>query len=345
MLLLVRVLALAVLFVCAVSAGQSPPLTGTKAEGSGRQTALSRPNQKQGAAGLAVATIPSYPDSPGGLENLFKDMLNLENQRDRTRLTLYFQSLVLPHAGEWFTSKFGDQNCGDPQMAANDCLGSRLALTYASTARTLPAAAEMTMRDLLGDDLTNFEAVNHTELCAGPQRIIPARKLVDELTTTPMLSPVLSGLVQNHEPVYVLWAYSETKETSVAFFVYAEGAFRYIGMPHPSSSEDYARNAAAAQAKIELIRPDSNAVPSDDLTNEVVDVQPVLADQKLVERTVVLHVVIEADGTVREASYVRGPEEFKDAAIQSVKQRNFGPQGFAGHPARVETCISVDSHP
>lgn len=257
------------------------------------------------------------------------DMLALARLGDNTALAPCFQSLVLPNAEAWFKAEFGDEHCGVKQMAANDCLGSRLALTYANTARNLPAAARMTMTDLLNEGMINFEAVNYSAPCAGPDRITPDRKLVGDLTTTPILSPVLSGLVRNNEPVYVLWSYNQHSETTIAFFVYSQGAFRYIGMPHPASLEEFVRQSVPAPEK------------AGDLTNEIVSAPRVLANQKLAQRTVVLHILIGTDGRVREASYVRGPEGFRDAAIQKVKGKKFQPMSLGGQPVQVSTCVSV----
>jgi hypothetical protein len=152
---------------------------------------------------------------------------------------------------------------------------------------------------------------------------------VGDLTTTPILSPVLSGLIQRHEPVYVLWGYSEKTETTLAFFVYSDGAFRYIGMPHPASLDEFTKKAEIPQ--------DAN------LANGVIDVKPVLADQALLQRTVVLHVIIGADGKAREVSYVRGPESLKDSAIETVTKRQFAQQSLGGRAIQVDTCINVVS--
>jgi hypothetical protein len=277
----------------------------------------------------AVQAIPTYPNSASGLEAMMNDMLALAKRGDTTALVPYFQSLVLPHAEDWFKSEFGDENCGTEHMAANDCLGSRLALAYASRARTLSTAAARALSVLIDENLTDFEAVNYSQPCAGPQRIVPARQLVGDLTTTPILSPVLSGLIQHHEPVYVLWSYNEKAETTVAFFVYSDGAFRYIGMPHPASLDEFARRAEIPQGG--------------DLANEIVDAQPVLADQALLQRTVVLHVIIGPDGKAREVSYVRGPERFSNSAIETIKKRHFPQQSLGGHAIQVDTCINVVS--
>jgi len=306
------------------------------------ENASSAPSAAQDSTTAAVPPLPFYPNSTAGLENLIKDMLDLEKRGNRAILAAYFRSLILPHAEAWFTSRFGDENCEDKLTTANDCLGPRLALRYASIARTLPSAVAMTTRDLLDEELTSFEAVNYIEPCASPKRIVPEIKFVNGLTTTPILSPVLSELVRNKEPVYVLWAWGEAKETIVAFFVYSEGGFRYVGMPHPVPLEDFRRTIAAGQGNTEGVQQVGDAVATDDLTEDVLDVKPVLVDQRVAQWTVVLQVVIGKDGDVQQVTYVRGPEELKDAAIRSVKQRHFGPQSLGGHPMQVQTCISVN---
>lgn len=290
---------------------------------------VSPPRAEQFSSQTAVTAqaLPIYPDSTDGLESLMNDMLALTKKGDSAALALYFDSLVLPHWQDWFRSRFGDENCGAQQMAANDCLGSRLAFAYAAIASKLPTTAAATMKDLLDEKLMSFEAVNYSAPCAAPVRIIPIRKLVADLSTTPILSPVLSGLVQHNEPIYVLWAYSDRQETTIAFFVYSEGAFRYIGMPHPASQEEFASKTA----------PPTPA----ELTDDELNARPVLANQALAQRTAVLHVLIGTDGTVRDVSYVRGPEAFKDAAIQKVKEKRFQPMSLGGHPVQVSTCVNL----
>ncbi|MGC1106389.1 MAG: hypothetical protein WA876_07610 [Candidatus Acidiferrales bacterium] len=275
----------------------------------------------------SAEAIPSYPNSPDGLVAMMNDMLGFAKRGNVVAIEKYSQSFVLPHPEAWFKTEFGDENCRAKHMAADDCLGPRLALTYASTAKMLPISLPKTLNVLLEENLTNFEAVDYSQPCAAPQYIIPARKLVGDLGTTPILSRVLSGLIQHREPVYIVWSYNKKAETTLAFFVYSDGAFRYIGMPHPASLEEFARKAEIPQ-------------PSE-LTNEIATATPVLADQALIQRTVVLHVIIGADGKARKISYVRGPEDMKDSAIQTVEQRQFGRQSLGGHAIQIDTCINV----
>jgi hypothetical protein len=281
------------------------------------------------------APVASYPDTAAGLENLVTDMLSLQRNGESTALAPYLQSLVLPGSDNWFTSKFGDARCGEQQLGPNDCLGPRMAFTYRSLARVLPASFSLTLTDFLHEGLTNFEATNYTEECPGPLRIVAARELVGGLTTTPHLSSMLSGLVQHREPIYVLWVYNERKETTLPFFVYFEGAFRYIGMLHPASVEDFQKTKATG----EDIGP---APPAHYLTEDQLEMKKVIIEPSLVQRTVVLRVSISADGKPKDVGYVRGPEAEKEAAIRSAMKRHyerpgFGPGGF--HPNLL--CLSI----
>ena len=276
----------------------------------------------------AEAPAHSYPDTEAGLEHLMTDMLSLQRNGDSAALAPYLQSLVLPDADHWFTSQFGDVRCGEPQLGPNDCLGPRMAFTYHPLARVLPASFSLTLADLLHEGLTGFEANNYTGECPGPDRIVAARELVGGLTTTPHLSSMLSGLVQHREPIYVLWAYSEGKETTLPFFVYFEGAFRYIGMLHPASVEDFQKTKAAGEDT-------GPAPPAHYLTEDQLEMKNVIIEPSLVQRTVVLRVSLNSDGKPIEVGYVRGPTAEKEAAIKSVMRRHFerpgfGPGGF--HP-------------
>ena len=277
----------------------------------------------------------SYPNTAAALEQLATVILSLQKKGDTTALAPYLQSLVLPDAERWFTSEFGNTRCGEQQLGPNDCLGPRMAFSYRAVAKGLPASFALTLADLLHEGLTNFAATNYTEECPGPQRILPSRELVGGLTTTPYLSSVLSGLVQRQEPTYALWAYNEHKEATLPFVVYVDGAFRYVGMLHPASVEDFQRSNGAAEAV-------GTASQGHYLTEDQLEMKKVIVEPSLVEHSVVLRVRINADGKPEDETYVRGPVADKQAAIQKVKKRHFdkpgfGPGGFHGSIL----CLSI----
>src|SRR3954462_12244568 len=73
----------------------------------------------------------TYPNTPAGLETYFSDALE-HSQTGTSSVLAFSSSLVLPHADSWFVSEFGNEKCESQQLAANDCLGPRLAAAYAS---------------------------------------------------------------------------------------------------------------------------------------------------------------------------------------------------------------------
>jgi len=292
------------------------------------------------ASGQTVADAPvvrQYPDTAAGLEELMSDMIALQKKGDTKTLAPYLQSLVLPNAERWFIAEFGDDHCGEQNPGANDCMGPRFAFRYRLLARTIPSSLALTLRDLINEGLTNFEAANITEECSGPMRIVADGKLVGGLSTTPLVSSALPGPVKRHEPVYALWIYSENKQTTMPFFVYSEGGFRYLGMLHESTFDEFRKG----QSTTDTAQP---ALDPHNLTEDQVKVKNSIVDPDRVLRTVVLRVVAGADGKPKEVTYIRGPEAYKEAAIESAKKRRVDVPKFpfeAFHAKTVSTCEKV----
>ena len=281
------------------------------------------------------ALMPAYPNSTTGLENLMADMISLKKQKNTAALAPYLQSLVLPHADAWFTAAYGDTHCAEDHFAANDCLGPRMAATYATLSPVIPSSFDLTLKDLINESLTSFEAVNYTAPCAGPSRMIPSYHLIGDLTTTLTLSSTFSGMVQRHEPVYVAWSYSPSKETTLTFFVYAENAFRYIGMLHPYDPQAYKDKQHNAESS-----PPSDLSPRY-LSNDQIEMKT-LVDPEVAKRTVVLQIITDGDGKVKNAEYAKGPEEYKDLAIKKAMKTKYRPPLVFGRNVQFTTCVNVD---
>jgi hypothetical protein len=281
--------------------------------------------------------IPPYPNTAAGLEELMSDMIALQKQSDTKMLASYLQLLVLPDAEHWFVHEFGDDHCGEQNPGANDCMGPRFASRYERLARDIPASFALTLQDLINEGLTNFEATNIAEECSSPVRIVPDRKLLGGLTTTPMVSPGLPGPVKRHEPVYALWIYGQSKETTLPFFVYSEGAFRYLGMLHEATFDELHKGKSIA----ETAQP---APEAHYLTEDQIELKNAIVDPALIKWTVVLRIVAGADGKPREVTYIRGPEAYKEAAIESAKKRRFEVPKFpfeAFHVKTISLCENI----
>lgn len=281
------------------------------------------------SAAQTPSPLPSYPNTPAGLEQLIGTMLSLQQQGRSTELAAYASALVLPHANEWFAARFGMANC-KKQPGENDCIGPRLAITYEAKRAMLPASLALTLQGLAAEGLTQLEAVNAAQPCTDPLRLHASDQLMGDLTTVLAL-PALRG----REPVYVVWAYNEHKETILAFFIYAEDAFRFIGMQYPAPPADYIR------FRDNDVSPEQESKPSQ-VRLERVEMKSVAVDPALVDKTVLLSVLVDRSGKPKEITYVRGPEKYKNNAIAQVQKRKFDPPSFGAggfHPNSF--CLEV----
>jgi len=77
------------------------------------------------------------------------------------------------------------------------------------------------------------------------------------------------------------------------------------------------------------------------LVRKVDPVYPKDAKKKHVSGTVVLHVIVAADGSVQSAACVSGPDLLKQAAIDAVKKWRFKPILLNGEPVEVDTTLQV----
>jgi len=147
-----------------------------------------------------------------------KDMLKLEKRGDTAALAPYLQSLILPDPDAWFKSTFGDT------------VGSQLALSYAPTAKWLPQSITVTLKNLLQEKMTDhFEAVDFNKPCASPS-FLRVRGQFEPKVLGPSAYTLLA-FRKKHDPIYTLWFRKGSGVSTMAFFVYDEGAFRYLGRP------------------------------------------------------------------------------------------------------------------
>jgi hypothetical protein len=276
----------------------------------------------------SIGQLPpaNYPNSAEGLEHLMADLVSIAKQGDAASLNSHAQSLVLPDAESWFSVRFGNAHCSDSHMAITDCLGSRYAMAYNYIAQSLPDSLGLTLKDLISEGVVNFEAVNYSEDCAGPARINPSLRLIGDLSTTPFLN-VLGG---RKEPIYVVWGYSATKETTIGFFVYETGAFRYLGMPHEASIYEF------RDKKYPLVPSAHN------LTENEVEGNNMIVDPATLQRKIVLKVSVDRNGKPLSVRFVRGATEYREEAIAKVEKKSFAPPGFGPGGLRPsEFCLQV----
>src|SRR5579862_601776 len=77
------------------------------------------------------------------------------------------------------------------------------------------------------------------------------------------------------------------------------------------------------------------------LLKQVHPVYPAEALQAKISGTVVLYLVVNEDGSVKEASALSGPPELVDSAIEAVKQWQYQPTLLQGQPIGVISNVTV----
>lgn len=221
------------------------------------------------ASGTISPTMPSYPDSTGGLEHFVKDMLKLQKGGNLQQLGVYERSLALPYPDQWFESVFGKD------------LGAQM--NVISTAMRVDA--EMHTSDMLAQQLsagrTDIEAVRFDDSC-NPQ-------------ATAIEYPFLL-LRQKPEPLYDVRFIGKSDAMVWSYFAYVDGGFRFIGNlkkteigpREPGLSTNSSRRLALA-ANVTAARC-------------IHRVQPECPDEAKrlgLQGTVILHLIIAQNGSVQ----------------------------------------------
>jgi TonB family protein len=256
----------------------------------------------------AAPQIPVYPDSPGGLQKLFKKMLELQKNGDTKALGPYVQSLFLPNSDAWFRSTFGD------------AIGAELAGSYERTRIDLPLSFPDTLRVLQSRHLTSPHAVLFSDSC--------------NPNATETEYPLLV-LRTNAQPLYDVRFEDGTKLTLIPYFAYVDGAFRYLG-----NFQVRTQSFPSKRGDVKRVQVGGNVIMAR-LIHQVMPEYPADAKAQGMQGTVLLHALIGADGHVHDLQVMQGPCSLAQSAVNAVSQWLYKPTLLAGEPVQVDTTITV----
>jgi TonB family protein len=269
-------------------------------------------------AAPAVA-VPSYPDTPRGLEKLLSDMMKLAKEHDDQTLAAYAKSLALPNPDDWFKSVFGDQR------------GPEYAAASAQSRSGIETAVPATLASLLKEKKTLIVAYRFEGSC-------------DKFAT----AKEYPLLLQRESPVPLYDARFQDSATEVIwqYFAYVDGGFRYIGnlaayppaLPKKQSAPQGVQSTAEAPEK--RIRVGGNVQAAKLIHQEVPKYRQEAKDSRI-QGTVIIHAIIAKDGSIREAHVVEGVCLLAEPALDAVKKWRYSPTLFLGEPIEVDTTISV----
>jgi TonB family protein len=269
-------------------------------------------------AGPTIA-IPSYPDTPRGLEKLLGEMMKLAKANDNQTLAAYVKSLALPDSDSWFKSVFGDER--GPQYAAASA-ASRLGVQ-----RAIPP----TLANLLKENKTGIVAHRLEGSC--------------DKAATAKEYPLL---LQRESPVPLYDARFSDGATEMIwqYFAYSDGGFRYVGnfaayppvLPKKPSAAQGTQLAAGEPDKRILV---GGNVQAARLIHQEVPKYRQEAKDARIQGNVTIHAIIAKDGSIREAHVVEGVGVLAEPALDAVRKWRYSPTLLSGEPVEVDTTITV----
>jgi TonB family protein len=82
-------------------------------------------------------------------------------------------------------------------------------------------------------------------------------------------------------------------------------------------------------------------IQEEQIVQKVYPVYPEAAETANITGTVILHVVIAKDGTVKSVEYLSGPAILAESAKAGVKEYRYKPNMVGGVPVEVDTIVAV----
>jgi len=265
------------------------------------------PEEQNDNSPKPTAGLPVYPESEDGLKNLIGDIFGAMKSGEKDLASSYFAGLEIPDRVAWFAETFGPME------------GPRLESKYETLLQQPSGNIRAHFEYALKDGRTNAEVHVLREPPAN-QRMIRA---------------ILDAMVQPH----LLFTVNGTSPTqqyaaSIGDFVYVDGAFRFV------DPQVFLALSTAPPARIRV----SGDAALKSLDHKVAPSYPDEARANRIQGTVVLHVVIATDGSIKEIEAVSGDPALVKAATVAVQQWKYKPTLLNAEPVEVDTTVKLDFH-
>ena len=261
-----------------------------------------------------------YPDNPGGLEKLAKDILKAQKESDTVTAGRLLESLVLPHARSWYGENFGEA------VAANE------GVAYEAASRRLPV------------ELGAFFLGLHQKNAAKPAAV-RFDKSCDENS-----SEIVFNILQDRRapvPLYELRFLDGNHFFRLPLFAFVDGGFRFVIPPkfkEPGSQKGTATAStekpdkeASSVSRIRL----GGTVAAAKLIHKVVPKYPPQARDEGLQGTVRFHAIVAKDGTIRQLRLEKGVCSLAQAGYDAVRRWRYAVTTLNGEPVEVDTTIDV----
>ncbi len=264
--------------------------------------------ESKGNSPTPAMSSATYPDSQDGLKRFIEGMFGAMKSGDQKVTSLYLSNLTVPDHSTWFIAIFGPEE------------GRRLESKYGELLPQMPDKITKALKYAMEGGRTD---VVITTL----QKPVDPGARVGRAITEAMIQPI---------PLYIASGTSPSEKYSAYLgeFVYVDGAFRYI------DSEVFQGLSTAPPPRIRI----SGDAALKSLDHKVAPIYPDETKANRTQGTVVLHVVIGTDGTIKEIEPVSGDTNLVKAATVAVQQWKYKPTLINAKPVEVDTTIKVDFH-
>ncbi|HKN61131.1 MAG TPA: energy transducer TonB, partial [Candidatus Acidoferrales bacterium] len=213
--------------------------------------------------------------------------------------------LQVPDNANWFASEFGDD------------VGPTLAAAYKASWENYQ------------DRLTNIFRNN-----AGAKPQVSVTEFSS--SSMPPNDTLIRAILQNAKSSLLIYTattkYKDATSVLPGVYVYSQGAFRVVnratfyGLP----------NVKPGRIRI------AGNVTQPKLVHKI---NPTLPAGALRKGTVLLHIVIDIEGNVKQVDVVSGPPELAPAAVDAVRQWRYQPTSLNGDPIEVDTTVTINFAP
>jgi len=256
----------------------------------------------------ATSTVhPTYDNSAGGLKHQIEDAMKAAKNHDRSNLMSLTTNMVLPDPDLWFTRVFGAQ------------LGAAYEKQYAPSSSRIPSSLADFLEDTANQKFTGVQVVRFTKAC--------------DSSADEMQYPVLISR-EIEEPLGIVLFHRDNSYTTLQFFAYIDGAFRYVGNLKPSQI------SRPGSTGTKQVKSDAN-VQAARILKQIPPVYPDEARRQHIEGEVVLHAILTREGTISELRVLKGRCALAGPAINAVRQWQYSPTLLEGNPVEVDTTITV----
>jgi TonB family protein len=251
------------------------------------------------------ATLRTYPESPDGLKRLIEDILGVVKSGENEKASSYFSSLAIPDDEAWFLRTFG---------AAE---GPRLEVKYHELLPPAPSHVRRAFDYAIKLGRTNIEVKVLQQPAEASSGL--SRALIEA-----MVQPTTIYIVDGTSP-------TEKYPTFIGEFVYLDGGFRYL---------DTEVIQALSTAPPMRIRVGGN-VQVASLIHKVEPIYPDKAKAAHLSGSVVLHVIVATDGTLKEVTLESGDPVLGKAAVEAVRQWQYKPTLLNGNSVEVDSTVLI----